>query len=159
MRNELLNFLRQNMNQEHDNDSIFYGRFFIDDEDFDKFAEKAKCFTADGAINLNKFNKRYECHAIFKYNGANPNRQHGDQEIIFNQSSEYKKFTSTTEFAEFSLSELIKIYDRWNEDWSQLETSDLPKTKYDMIQIILNDLEQNYLEHNNVCDFLIKYKD
>lgn len=66
-------------------DTEFAGRFFMTDTDLDEFAKKHGLTQSDEPEDFDrvKIEKACDCKIIYDYKGVNPNRQFGDQEIIF----------------------------------------------------------------------------
>lgn len=59
----------------------FEGRFFMSDTELDEFAVAHNLRRADGDEVIEK---ACDCKIVYGYESSNPNRQFGDQEIIFN---------------------------------------------------------------------------
>ena len=162
LQQELLE-LAQKWNSGEYDDTEFEGRLFLSDDDFDFLAKKTDCFmSADDAIDQNKFERLFNCRVIWEYNGVNPNRQWGDCEIIFNQISDSRKYKVTNQFDGYSLSDLVRMYDEYQGGegaWSDLSTTDIPATCYEMIRVILVDLDSNGTGHNiiTVNDFVERF--
>jgi len=75
-----------NASGEYD-DTEFEGRYFIGDDDLTEFA-------TDNGFEINddvvcEIEKTCDCEIISDYDGANPNRQFGDSEIIFHKRINY----------------------------------------------------------------------
>lgn len=80
----------RNASGEYD-DTELEGRYFIFDSGLDDFARKHKLTSAskiyrdEGEIfSVEKIERACDCRIIYDYEGSNPDRQFGDQEIIFN---------------------------------------------------------------------------
>lgn len=84
LKQELLVFCEENINLETEEDSEFYGRYFLDDNMLDYFAKENNLSDEDGDFNSEKIENECDCQLVYDYSGSNPNRQVGDQEIIFN---------------------------------------------------------------------------
>ena len=69
-----------NASGEYD-ETEFAGRLFIDDLHLDEFARDSGFEINDDVIN--EIEKACNCRIIYDYEGANPNRQFGDSEVIF----------------------------------------------------------------------------
>jgi hypothetical protein len=83
--------LAENWNASGEYDSTeFAGRFFIGETDLDDFAAKngmtEKCHKT--CYCRQDIERVCNCQIIYDYEGANPNRQFGDSEIIFNEKEE-----------------------------------------------------------------------
>jgi hypothetical protein len=63
----------------------FEGRYFICDVWLGEFADE-NGFVSDDAAN--ELQAACQCQIIYDYDGANPNRQFGDSEIIFNETEQ-----------------------------------------------------------------------
>ena len=76
-----------NASGEYD-DTEFEGRYFIGDDDLEEFSLKHKIHVPsdDEDVALEKIEQACACKLVYDYEGANPSRQTGDQEIIFNRS-------------------------------------------------------------------------
>jgi hypothetical protein len=67
----------------------FEGRHFITDADLDEFAQENGLTEDDGeSFDEAKLQINCDCQIIYDYDGANPNRQFGDSEIIFNETEQ-----------------------------------------------------------------------
>ena len=93
LKQELL-ALSQNWNASGEFDGTrFEGRFFIDDTDLDDFAAKhdmtEKCHST--CFCRQDIEQACDCLIVCNYESANPNRQFGDQEVIFNEKAFMEK--------------------------------------------------------------------
>lgn len=86
LKQELLSLCKSNLNPQVEKDSEFYGRYFLTDADLDDFAGVNELCEDEAGQNFDQevIEKLCDCQIIYDYEGANPNRQFGDQEIIFN---------------------------------------------------------------------------
>lgn len=71
--------------------TTFEDRFFIDDLRLDRFARKygLNQLTSKHEFDGEKVEAACDCEIIYDYDGANPNRQFGNSEIIFNHQELY----------------------------------------------------------------------
>ncbi len=84
---EELKTIAENWNASGEFDGTdFEGRYFINDADLDEFAAKYGLGRNDddGGFDAEKIENKCACQIISDYEGANPNRQFEDSEVIFN---------------------------------------------------------------------------
>lgn len=84
LKEELLSLAQSwNASGEHDGTTL-EERYFMSDAALDDFARNHELIDQQGNFSVKKIESACDCRVVYDYVGANPNRQFGDQEIIFN---------------------------------------------------------------------------
>lgn len=71
-------------------DTEFKGRYFINDYDLDEFSIEhgLNQILGNNQFDQEKIEKACDCKVLYDYVARNPNRQFGDNEIIFNKEND-----------------------------------------------------------------------